>query len=141
MSGRQEKLGRGLELVQASLPEVQAVYLFGTFADGTERLESDVDLALLLPHERAKTLGSLYGSDLHQALAQHFGRDVDLINLREVSTVFQNQIVSTGKLLYSADEYARQTFEMYTLSFYQKLNEERAAILEELYRTGEAYGV
>ena len=137
----QEKLGSGLELIRDFLPEVQAVYLFGSFAESDERPESDIDIALLLPYDKAKALGTLYGSEVHQALTRHFGREVDLINLREVSTVFQNQIVSTGTLLYSADDYARQTFEMYTLSFYQKLNEERAAILEELYRTGEAYRV
>ena len=135
----QEKLDKGLELVQSFLPDVQAVYLFGSFAYSDERPESDIDVALLLPHEKAKTLGTLYGSNLHQALTRFFGRDVDLINLRQVSTVFQNQIVSTGKLVYSADEVARQTFKMYTLSFYQKLNEERAGILKELYRTGEVY--
>ena len=136
-----KELAEGLERVQTLLPDVQAVYLFGSFAQGDERLESDIDIALLLPHARAKALGTLYGSELHQALTQRFKRDVDLINLRQVSTVFQNQIVSTGKLVYSADEQARQTFEMYTLSFYQKLNEERAEILEALYRTGEAYRI
>jgi predicted nucleotidyltransferase len=48
-----------------------------------------VDIALLLPHETAKRLGSLYMTDLHAELEQLLNREVDLINLRQVSTVLQ----------------------------------------------------
>lgn len=34
--------------VRAVLPEVQGIYLFGSYADGTHRHGSDVDLGLLL---------------------------------------------------------------------------------------------
>jgi hypothetical protein len=55
---------------------------------------------------------------------------VDLLNARTVSTLFQKEIIQSGRLLYCADAYAVSEFDMLTLSYYQKLNEERKAILE-----------
>ena len=63
------------------------------------------------------------------ALARELNKEVDLLNARTVSTVFQNEIISKGRLLYCADRYAVDEFEMLTLSYYQKLNEERAGII------------
>jgi hypothetical protein len=45
------------------------------------------------------------------------------------------EIIHTGVLIYCADTYACEEFEMLTLSFYQKLNEERAGIMEQIMRT------
>jgi hypothetical protein len=39
------------------------------------------------------------------------------------------------------DEYAADTFEMLVLSFYGKLNEERAEILQEFYATKRAFNL
>jgi hypothetical protein len=77
----------------------------------------------------------------HYALAEALGRPVDLLNAREVSTVLQKEIVESGRLLYCADDDAVAEFEMLTLSHYQKLNEERKAILEAFQETGRAYAV
>jgi hypothetical protein len=68
-------------------------------------------------------------SECSLALARALNKDVDLLNARTVSTVFQNEIVSKGRLLYCADQYAVDEFEMLTMSYYQKLNEERAGII------------
>jgi predicted nucleotidyltransferase len=118
--------------ILAALPETQAIYLFGSAAAGRMRNDSDVDVAVLLPHVRAKALGSLALSDLAFDLMKTLRRDVDLINLRLVSTVLQKQVIENGIVLFCADEYARDEFEMLTISFYQKLNEERAGILKSL---------
>ncbi len=67
------------------------------------------------------------------------GKVVDLINLREVSTVFQNEIITADRRIYTGDAYGADEFEMLALSFYQKLGEERREILEEFWRTGRAY--
>jgi len=52
-----------------------------------------------------------------------------------VNTVFQHEIIHHGRIIYNADEYATAEFEMLTMSFYQKLNEERKEILEEVMKT------
>lgn len=117
-------------------PKIQAIYLFGTFGTSDERNESDVDIALLLDHELAKATGDLRQSDLLYELESLLGKEVDLINLRQVSTVFQFEILEANRLLYLGDEYAIDLFEMLTISYYQKLNEERELILKEILESG-----
>jgi predicted nucleotidyltransferase len=126
--------------VLAYYPAVQGIYLFGSYGTADERPDSDVDIALLLPPNEAKRAGHLALSDLHHHLSTALSRDVDLLNAPLVSTVFQKAIIF-GELIYCADRYAVDEFEMLTLSYYQKLNEERAEILAEFQRTGRAYTV
>jgi predicted nucleotidyltransferase len=121
-------------------PSVQGIYLFGSYGTADQRPDSDVDIALLLPPDVAEQAGHLALSDLQLQLSTTLGHDVDLLNARLVSTVFQMAIIF-GKLIYCADRYAVDEFEMLTLSYYQKLNEERAEILAEFRRTGRAYAV
>lgn len=127
--------------VRNHYPTVQGISLFGTYLTEDEWKDSDIDLALLLPRLLAKEVGSLAVSDCRHALEDEFGKPVDLLNARLVSTVMQMQIVTTGRLLYTGDEYAVQEFEMLTFSYYQKLNEERREILEAFQATGRAYDV
>ena len=117
-------------------PDVQAIYLFGTYAACLERPDSDVDIALLLPPLRAKEAGSLMMSPLHEALMALLSRDVDLINLRLAPTVLAKEVIMADRRIFCADEYAADEFEMLTMSFYQRLNEERKDLLETIQRTG-----
>ena len=110
-------------------PNVQGVYLFGSYMTEDEWPDSDVDIALLLPPEEAKKEHSFAMGECSLALARFLNKDVDLLNARTVSTVFRKEIISKGRLLYCADQYAVDEFEMLTLSYYQKLNEERADII------------
>ena len=105
-----------VEIVLRDFPSAQAIYLLGSYARGEQHTQSDIDLAVLLP------------VDIALALAKQARRDVDLVNLRLVSTVFQNEIIHAGVLLYCSDEPARQEFEMLALSAYIKLSEESARI-------------
>jgi predicted nucleotidyltransferase len=122
-------------------PTAQAIYLFGTFGTADEWPASDVDVAVLLPPEQARRRPHLMLTSCYYALADALGRPVDLLNAREVSTVLQKEIVASGRKLYCADEDAVAEFEMLTLSHYQRLNEERKAILETFRETGRAYNV
>lgn len=122
-------------------PEAQAIYLFGSYGTEHEWPNSDVDIALLLPPEQSKRVGHLMMSQLHGELETLLGRRVDLLDLRALSTVFQKEIIMADRRIYTGDEYAADEFEMLTLSYYQKLNEERAGILEEGLRSGRFYNV
>lgn len=122
-------------------PTAQAIYLFGTYGTADEWPDSDVDIALLLPPEEARRRPQLMLTPCHYALADALGKPVDLLNAREVSTVFQKEIIKSERRLYCADDDAVAEFEMLTLSHYQKLNEERKAILEAFRETGRAYAV
>lgn len=122
-------------------PEVQAIYLFGSYGTENEWPDSDIDIAVLLPPTQAKTTGSLALSPLWLELEQTFGKSVDLINARQVSTVLQKEIIMADRRIYCGDRYAADEFEMLVLSFYQKLNEERAEILAEGLRSGRFHSV
>lgn len=122
-------------------PAAQAIYLFGSFGTENERDDSDVDVALLLAPDEAKRAGSLLQSGLCLDLENLLGRNVDLINLRCVSTVLQKEIIAADRRIHDGDTKAADEFEMLTLSQYQKLNEERAEIVASALAGGRLHGV
>lgn len=125
-----------IEILTRAFPAMQAAYLFGSFGTEDETAASDVDIAILLAPDRAKhlTAGQLF--DVRCELEQALRRDVDLVNLRDVNTVFRHEVLKAVRRIYCADTYAADVFEMLTMSFYQKLNEERAGILDEIAASG-----
>ena len=127
------------ELVRAirdAIPEVIAVYRFGSSVEGTTHGESDIDLAVLLP----QALDPVRRFDLQEQLAVAMRRDVDLVDLRAVSTVMRMQVVSRGILVACFDPAEKDRFETHTYSAYARLNEERKAILEQVERDRTVYG-
>jgi len=145
MSAQGDDLATNSDAIIAAVleayPGVQAIYLFGSYGTEDEWPNSDIDIAILLAPETAKMLGALELIKTQNKLASLLHKSVDLLNLRRVSTVFQKEVVMADRRIYTADEYAAEEFEMLTLSFYQKLNEERAEIMAEIRRTGRAYNV
>lgn len=129
-----------VKTVLAHYPAVEGIYLFGSHAENAERPDSDMDIALLLPHEPAKKDKNLILSPCRFDLEEALHRKVDLLNARQVSTVFQKEIIS-GELIYCGNRYAVDEFEMLTLSYYQKLNQERAELLEEFQKSGRAFAI
>jgi predicted nucleotidyltransferase len=129
------------ETVQRHYPDVQAVYLYGSHGTPNQWPQSDVDAALLLPYPQGKTEPPLALSPCRAALEEALGRPADLVNLRTANTVFQNEVVTTGRRIVVQDAGAMHAFEGLALSFLLKLNEERREILEEFARTKRAYDV
>lgn len=129
------------DVVRKHYCKVQAIYLFGSFDTEQEWPNSDADIALLLPAEEAKQVGSLQASALHDDLEVLLNRNVDLINLRRVPTVLQKEIIAADRRIFCADPYAADEFEMLVMSFYQKLNEERAEVLAAGLGEGRFYDV
>lgn len=128
-----------IQLILKAYPDTQAIYLFGSWGTEYERPESDVDIAVLLPAPQAKKASSLVLSDLHLALQAALEREVDLINLRQVSTVLQKEVVMAGRRIFCVPGTTVDEFELLVLALYQKLNEERAEILAEGLRSGRFY--
>ena len=128
--------------VRETFPAIEAIYLFGSFADGTQDGDSDLDLALLFrpPLDRQESK-NLFMHPLHAQLQELTCRNVDLVNLRQMPTVLQKEIVMLGRRIYSADEVVADEFDLGVLSRYQKLNQERAEILQQFETTGRAYDV
>ncbi len=125
-----------IELVKQAIPDLIALYRFGSQAKGSARPESDVDLAVLARHP----IPALRRFELAQELAAQLHRDVDLVDLRSASTVMRMQVISTGECLDAPNESARREFEMYVYSDYARLNEERREILKRVSASGFIYG-
>ncbi|MFU8832371.1 MAG: type VII toxin-antitoxin system MntA family adenylyltransferase antitoxin [Wenzhouxiangella sp.] len=125
--------------VLSVVPSCQAIYIFGSAASGELVAGSDVDLALLLPIDRARSFDLTASIKLSTALSAVVGRDVDLINLREVDTVFQGQILSTGQRIYAEDDVLVDEFELQVIRMYQDLQQQRADIIQAGMQSGRFY--
>jgi predicted nucleotidyltransferase len=124
------------DLIRAAVPEVVAVYRFGSTANGSAGPASDVDVAFLA----ARPFDPVGRFDLQERLAARLGRDVDLVDLQRASTVLRMQVLSRGRLLGSWDDTGRRAFEDRTYCAYVRLNEERRPILERIAREGRIHG-
>lgn len=116
--------------------KVNFIYLFGSFARGEGREDSDIDLAI---H------GESYFDQYElftkaNELSFIVKRDVQLIDLRDVSTVFAAQIVGNNEVLFSNDENIRIAYNIRAFKDYVKLNEERQVILDAIKRDGRING-
>jgi len=125
-----------IHYIKQSVPGLIALYRFGSQTKGTTRPESDIDLAVLA-HD---PIPSMRLFELAQDLAVQLHRDIDLVDLRAVSTVMRMQVLSTGVCLAAPDETARRTFEMYAYADYARLNEERHEIVKGITARGLVYG-
>ncbi len=88
-----------------------ALYLFGSVAQGRTTRLSDVDIAVLLPHEDVENLFEKRFRlvvDLMELLEES---DVDLVVLNEAPPLLAHRILTEGELLYSRDEGERARFE------------------------------
>ncbi len=124
------------ETILEHYPDTQAIYVYGTYGTADEWPDSDIDIAVLLPPKQAKEARYLAVSDLRFELEAALKRKVDLVNLRRVPTVLQKEVIAADRRIYCSDGYAADEFEMLTLSYYQKLNQERAEIIEDILETG-----
>ncbi len=120
------------EILEAALPDLIAVYQFGSAGTPAMRPDSDLDLAVLNAHPE----DPVAVWELAQRIAEVVGRDVDLVDLRRASTVMAAHVVSEGQRLLCTDAEQRAAFEAYTLSDYARLNEERRGILEDIRKRG-----
>jgi len=124
-----------LDVLRSGIPGLVAVYVFGSTETGGAHSASDLDLAVLA----ATRLDPIARWELQEGLASRAGRAVDLVDLRSASTVMRMQVVSTGRLLLAPDRAEVDRFEMYALSDYCRLNEERRAILDDVKQRGRVY--
>ncbi len=123
-------------------PHTQAIYLYGTWGTEYQRRDSDLDIAVLLPHDEAKVVDFWKWAELSVDVSRIAGtQKSDLINLRTAPVILRKEIIAADRRMYCADEYAAAEFEMLTISFYQKLNEERREIVESGLKTGRFYNV
>ena len=112
------------------------IFVFGSASTGNFRADSDLDIAFLTETET----DSYQVYQIAQELSSLVGREVDLVNLKEASTVFRVQIVGKGEVIFAENKNLKDEFKMRTLKDYALLNEERAPILDRIKKEGDIYG-
>ena len=125
-----------IDTLKQEIPELQALYLFGSQNDGSATTKSDVDIAYL----SQKSLNSLERWDISQKLASLFSLDVDLIELSTTNTIFRYQILSTAERIYGTG-YEVESFETLAYSFYLRFREERQPIVDEIMKNKSVFGI
>ena len=124
-----------LETLQGRVPDLLAVYAFGSRMQGTAGPESDLDLAVLVAgYADPLALWSLAGD-----LADVAGCPVDLLDLRAASTVMQHQVIATGQRWWARDTQAA-LYEAAILSEKTALDTARAGLLDDIQKRGSIYG-
>lgn len=105
------------EAVPTLLPDIEALYLFGSHARGAARESSDLDLAVLgaapLPPQRRHAA--------QRELSARLGKDVDLVDLHAASSVLRSEVINGGVLLFRRDPQRVLEFESRVLSEYAEL--------------------
>lgn len=112
------------------------ILVFGSYANGTAREESDLDLA----YYSNKTLNSYERFILAGEIASKCNINIDLVDVRQVDTVFAAQIFYYGELLACTDENTFVKERMKAFSMYVTLNEQRKEILQSIEERGSVYG-
>ena len=124
------------ELKKTLRGDLKAVYVFGSSITEFATTQSDIDIAVICRFKVERL--NLW--DIGQEIAVVLNRDVDLLDLRGVTTVVQMQVVSTGRRIFCIDEEECEKFEGLVFSSYALLNEERREILEDIKARGSIYG-
>ncbi len=124
------------DLIEKEMPDLFAIYLFGSIASGTSNEESDIDLALL-----AK--GPIAADKLSQVKIILYGKinypSIDVVDMRTCPTTLAIEVLH-GVVILDRAPRERAEFEARLLSQYAILNEERKEILEDIRKRGSVYG-
>lgn len=116
--------------------KLSLIYLFGSFAKGEGREDSDVDLAIY-PEENISPYDLFIISN---KLSSKIKKDVQIVNLKDIDTVFAAQIVGNREELYCSNKALMENYNVRIFKDYAKLNEERQVILDAIERDGNIYG-
>jgi predicted nucleotidyltransferase len=124
-----------IQTLQARVPNLLAIYAFGSRITDTAQADSDLDLAVLVAgYAEPLVLFGLAGD-----LVDVAGCAVDLLDLRAASTVMQHQILTTGQRWWAKNVQAA-LFEAAVLSEKTALDTARAGLLADIQQRGTVYG-
>ncbi|MFA5880881.1 MAG: nucleotidyltransferase domain-containing protein [Eubacteriales bacterium] len=134
-----EKINK-LSTLFSKTPEIQAVFLFGSYGTGNQTDLSDIDFAVLFDRRLDLTQEAACLANLSEFL----GTDrVDLVNLNKAPLNLQFKAISEGKIIYEREyittcDYIEKVIDLYQdyaidlNYFYQEYDE----ALQEAYTNG-----
>jgi predicted nucleotidyltransferase len=105
----------------AAQPDVVAVYLFGSVAQGRARPQSDVDIAVLLAADLDEEACFNRRLRMGWEVERVIGRPTDLVVLNDAPPLLQHQVLKHGRLIFERDRAARVEFEVRAGKIYADL--------------------
>lgn len=138
--GTMEQIQKELEMIQENLLaefKPLAIILFGSFARNSQNEDSDIDIAIVDKQANKQQL-----FQMKQKLQELTKKDIDLINLANVniSDGFRYEVLMNGTVIYCADTYQFDLFQLDAYREYLELNESRKDIIERMKKGGTIYG-
>ncbi len=127
--------GSIVHMLREQIPDLLAIYAFGSRVNASAGPESDLDLAVLV----AGHADPLLLWDVAGGLADLVGCSVDLLDLRATTTVMQYQVITGGTRWWAADARAA-LLEAAILSEKTELDCARAGIIADIETRGTVYG-
>lgn len=112
-----------------------AIILFGSYSRNTQNKESDIDIAI---KGNNIDLKKIY--ELNQKLEDISQKDVDLVDLDDISDVFRYEILMNGIKLFCQDDYKFDLYKLDMCREYLELNESRQDIIQRVKNGGSIYG-
>jgi predicted nucleotidyltransferase len=114
--------------IQRVVPAVQAAWLFGSASSGRLRADSDIDIAVL--HDAP--LDASTRLRLSNALADEWGRDVDLLDLLRMPTAMQLQVLQGGRALFAQNPLKVLNLQAMVLREFQDMQTWREPMIRAL---------
>ena len=112
-----------------------AIILFGSYSRNTQNKESDIDIAI---KGNNIDLKKIY--ELKQKLEDISQKDVDLVDLDDISDVLRYEILMNGIKLFCQDDYKFDLYKLDMCREYLELNESRQDIIQRVKNGGSIYG-
>ena len=112
-----------------------AIILFGSYSRNTQNKESDIDIAI-----KGNKIDSKKIYELKQKLEDISQKDVDLVNLDDISDVFRYEILMNGIKLFCQDDYKFDLYKLDMCREYLELNESRQDIIQRIKNGVSIYG-
>lgn len=118
-----------VDKIRRTIPGLRCLYFYGSRAAGEHTEDSDLDLAF----HATKVFDPLRKFYFTSELASELSMEVDLVDMNNASPVFNYEVLTTGKLIFSANEVLTDWFELEVFQRYFTFQADRREIIEGLY--------
>ena len=98
----------------AGFPSIKVMYLFGSYASGTSRSDSDVDIAVFTDGRETPTMDL----DLGVFLQQRLKRPVDVVIMQKASPILQHEVLRKKVCIFEKNTAGRAFLENQSLRAY-----------------------
>lgn len=116
--------------------DCEAIVLFGSYVRNTQREDSDIDIAI----KSKRAISKIDIFDMTQDLERITKKDIDLVDLNQITDVFRYEILMNGETLYCEDDVQFDLYKLDMFREYLELNESRKYIVNRVKEGGTIYG-